>query len=97
MLVHQVERVPGELGATTGVTADQISILVTYTEASATNRKTRKKFQRYLRVIIQISSLETFVRSAAIVTVWTRKVAITLESVCESNWNALSLSRPFWV
>lgn len=41
MLVHQIQRVPGELGATAGVTANQISILVAYTK-SATNRRGAK-------------------------------------------------------
>jgi hypothetical protein len=47
VLVDQVEGVPGELGATTGVTADQISILVAYTKASTTNRKRKKSGDTY--------------------------------------------------
>jgi len=42
VLVHQVQRVPGELGATAGVTANQISILVAYTKASAMDPRGKK-------------------------------------------------------
>jgi hypothetical protein len=42
VLVHQVERVPGELGATTGVTANQISILVAYTIISHEPKNIKK-------------------------------------------------------
>lgn len=83
MLVHQIQRVPGELGATAGVTANQISILVAYTKSAANRRG--QKFRRYVRVICQIRSLETFVRSAAIVTVWTRNGGIAVSKVCVSR------------
>ncbi len=48
MLVDQVQGVPGELGATTGVAANQISILVTYRcpQLSATRLETRQKFDK---------------------------------------------------
>lgn len=72
VLVHQVQRIPGELGATAGVAAHQISILVAYTRLSAAEDLDKPRFQEDERVICQIRSLETLVRSAAIVTVWTQ-------------------------
>lgn len=79
MLVDQVEGVTGELGATTGVAANQISILVTYLMPTAVSHGLAKspkirggKFQD-VRVICQISSLETLAR-------WTDMVTGILDS-----------------
>lgn len=79
MLVDQVQGVPGELGATTGVAANQISILVTYrcpklsaTDSRLDKNSTRAKNQD-VRVICQIKSLETLAR-------WTDMVTGMLDS-----------------
>lgn len=82
VLVHQVQRVPGELRATTGVAADQISILVACSKSSAAEDFDKPGFQGDERVICQIRSLETLLRSTAIVTDWTRRiVGITVSYV----------------
>lgn len=69
VLVHQVQWVPRELGATTGVAAGQISILVPCSQLSTAEVLDKTVVQEDKRVICQIKSLETLVRSAAIVTV----------------------------
>lgn len=83
VLVQQVQRVPGELRATTGVATDQISILVACFTLSAAEDFDKPGLQRDGREICQIRSLETLLRSAAIVTVWTRGIVkITASYVC---------------
>lgn len=69
VLVGQIQRIPRELGATTGVAAHQISILVACESKSAMKARA-KSLKNHVRVISQIRSLETFVRSAAMVTGW---------------------------
>lgn len=66
VLVDQVEGVPGELGATTGVAADQIGVLVACSPADQPPIKFRG--EKNIRTICQIRSLETLVRSAAMMT-----------------------------
>lgn len=71
MLVDQVEGIPGELGATTGVAADQISVLVACSPAD--QPPTNFPGEKNIRTICQIRSLETLVRSAAMMTDWDSK------------------------
>jgi hypothetical protein len=77
VLVDQVQGVPGELGATTSVAANQISILVTY-DATAVSHGLVQKFEeaenKDVRVICQIRSLEMLAR-------WTDMVTGMLDSV----------------
>ena len=101
VLVGQIQRIPRELGATTGVAAHQISILVACESKSAMKARA-KSLKNHVRVISQIRSLETFVRSAAMVTGW--------KSDCEDRNHRLfcgkrmsrfpiqenSLSGPLW-